>query len=590
MSARATHLPKTELDEARLTTYPALGAVLAFSCGLNLLMLTSPIYMLQVYDRVITTGRLETLLYLTLIVAVALAVLGAMDAVRGVVLSRVGAWLQRRMAPVLIAASLRAAVNGAPSSAQALRDLTQIQSFLGSSGIVPFIDAPWVPFFVIVLWLLHPWMGVFALCSALVLFGFALWNEMATRKAMSEANQANVVAVGQAEAAIRNAEVVEALGMTRTLIGRYEEQSNEALLAQSRASETSAHILGTTKFLRLFLQSAILGLGALLVVSGDMTPGGMIAGSILLARALAPVEQAIGTWRNFISARTSHDRLQALLRASATLDKEGMLLPPPTGRLSIESLVYVPPGSNKPVLRGISFEVQPGEVIGVIGPSAAGKSTLCRLIVGIYKPTQGHVRLDGADVTHWNREQFGHYVGYLPQDVELFQGTVRQNIARMGEGEPEWVVSAAQSTDVHEMILRLPKSYDTEIGPRGHALSGGQRQRIGLARALYCDPKLIVLDEPNSSLDADGEMALQETISRLKAYGTTVIMVAHRPSALTHVDKVLVLQNGAVTHFGPRDEVLQAMSRRGPVAVKTPAGAAGAVGEEGARRVTETGT
>ena len=563
----------TALDEALRMTRRGFYAVMAFSCAVNLLMLVVPLYMLQVYDRVLASGEKATLFFLTLIALVALVVLGALDALRQIVLSRMGSWLQRHMSNVVIRSSMRGALAGGATSAQGLRDLAQVQSFVGGQGIMPLFDGPWVPVFLVVMFLLHPWIGVFATFAAVVLFCFALANELATRKRLREANQKNVAALGHAEAAVRNAEVIEAMGMDRAILERWTRLNDASAADQSRAAEIGASLLGTTKFLRLFFQVSILGLGAYLVLLGEMTAGAMIAGSILLGRALAPVEQSIGMWRNFVAARTSWTRLQGALRLFGN-EVEPMPLPPPQGRIMAEAVSFVPPNSKRVVLRNVSFELAPGESLAVIGPSAAGKSTLCRLLVGVWQPSHGHIRLDAAEIAAWNQDQRNAYIGYLPQDVELFQGSVRENIARMTEGDPAAVVEAAKLADIHEMILRLPEGYDTQIGPQGAVLSGGQRQRIGLARAVYGGPRILVLDEPNASLDNEGELALQRTIKDVKEHGTTVVMVAHRPSALVHVDKLLVLQDGQVAMFGPRDEVLEQLNKPRAVPLKRPEGQA----------------
>ncbi|HET8727275.1 MAG TPA: type I secretion system permease/ATPase [Alphaproteobacteria bacterium] len=535
-----------------------------FSLFLNLLMLVSPIYMMQVFDRVLSSGRTETLLYLTVIAAMALIVLAALEALRSTVLNRISGWLDRQLGSPLIASSLASALRGSAQGAQPLRDLSQIRSFIGGNGILPLFDAPWAPVFILILWWMHPWLGALALGAAIVLFGLALANDLTTRRALKEANHLSVAAYGQAEAAVRNAEVVQAMGLLPALLGRWRDRNAVVLERQSAAAERSALIVGCSKFTRLFVQIAILGVGAYLVLEAELTAGGMIAGSILLGRALAPVEQAIGAWKSLVSARTSYDRLQSLLQATPE-KPAAMRLPEPRGDLAVEKLVFVPPRGTKPVLKQVSFELPAGQSMGIIGPSAAGKSTLCRLLVGTWPPSAGNVRLDSADVHSWDREDFGRHVGYLPQDVELFAGTVKDNIARMGEATDEDVVAAARLANVHELILNLPDGYETEIGDQGAVLSGGQRQRIGLARALFGNPKLLVLDEPNANLDSEGEAALTRTIAALKERGTTIVMVAHRPSILAHIDKLLVLRDGMVEMFGARDQVLERFGRPRPV-------------------------
>jgi len=527
-----------------------------FSFFLNLLMLVTPLYMMQIFDRVLASGRTETLIYLTVIAGFALLVLGLLEIVRNRVLTRISTWLDRRLSGTLIASAVASRLAGAPVGAQPLRDLASLRGYVGSSAVFPLFDSPWVPVFVAVIWLMHPWLGILALASAVVLFLLALANDLLTRRPLTEANGLTVGAQARAEAAVRNADVVQAMGMMPGLLGDYERANERALGYQQRAGDRAGAVLGLSKFVRLFVQVAILGAGAYLVLNDQLTAGGMIAGSILLGRCLAPVEQAIGAWRQLVGARAAYGRLQRLLGAMPER-RHAAGLPEPTGRLSVERASFVPPGSNRPVLKSVSFSLEAGEALGVIGPSAAGKSTLCRLLVGVHAPSAGSVRLDGAETHSWERSEFGRHVGYLPQDVELFAGTVRDNIARMTEGDMPSVIAAAKLAGVHDMVLRLAEGYETWIGEDGAVLSAGQRQRIGLARALYGGPRLLVLDEPNANLDQDGEAALLHAIAKMKARGTTVVMVAHRPSAMIHIDRILVLRDGVVETVGPRDEVLK---------------------------------
>ena len=526
-----------------------------FSFFLNLLMLATPLYMLSVFQRVLGSGHTYTLLYLTLITIFALMILGILFTIRSRILAQISGWLSGVLSGRLISASLTSTLAGAQNGMQPLSDLRQIQGFIGGTGITALFDSPWVPVFIAVIWLMHPWLGALALASAVVLFFLALVNELGTRKPQREAQVEQASASQFADSSLRNAEVVQAMGMMPGLLKQWHKLNDGALDKQATASNRSATILGLSRFLRLSVQVGILGLGALLVLTADLTPGQMIAASILLGRALAPVEQSIAAWRTFITARTSYSRLQELLQANPE-QPPFMELPPPKGHIHVENVSFIPPGAEKPVLRSINFELAPGETLGLIGPSAAGKSTLCRLLVGVWAPTIGSVRLDAAEVHAWDREAFGRYVGYLPQDVELFTGTVRQNISRMGEAEDNEVIEAAKLADVHEMILRLPQGYDSQIGMGGASLSAGQRQRIGLARALFRQPRVIVLDEPNASLDRVGEAALVRALNSLKKLGTTIVIVAHHASMLAGVDKLLVLNEGKQTAYGPKSEVL----------------------------------
>jgi PrtD family type I secretion system ABC transporter len=393
-----------------------------------------------------------------------------------------------------------------------------------------------------------------------LLFALALLNDRLTQKPQRVAAQQQAGAYRFSEVSMRNAEVVQAMGMMPNLTKTWDTLNASALDAQDKVSARSAAILGTSRFVRFSVQAGILGLGALLVLSNELTPGQMIAASILLGRALAPVEQSIMAWRGYISARTSYGKLKKLF-SEVPEAPPAIVLPEPRGQIDVENISFVPEGSDKPVLHRVSFGLAPGEALGIVGPSAAGKSTLCRLLVGVWAPTLGSVRLDSGEVTQWNREAFGRHVGYLPQDVELFSGTVRQNIARMGEANDDDIVEAAQLANAHDMILRLPEGYETPIGEGGAKLSAGQRQRVGLARALFQNPQVIVLDEPNSNLDKTGEMALLTALKTLRDRGTTIIVVAHHATMLEHIDKMLVLRDGKMVAFGPKNTVLAQLSK-----------------------------
>ena len=446
------------------------------------------------------------------------------------------------------------------NAGQALGDLTTVRQFLTGNGLLAFFDAPWVPIFIIVIFLLHPMLGWVSLAGGLLLIGLTYLTEWATHKPLESANGVGVAANQFATNSFRNAEVIEAMGMFAALRQRWYALHGKMLALQTVASDRAGTISAITRFVRVSIQSLILGAGALLVIDSQITAGTMIAASILMGRALAPVEMAIGTWKQFVSARTSFARLSRLLSEFRGVEK-GMSLPPPKGEYRLENVVAGAPGSQQAILRGVSFLLPAGRVLGVIGPSGSGKSTLARLLVGVWPAANGKVRLDGADVHAWNKEELDPHLGYLPQDVELFEGTVAENIGRFGEIDAEAVVEAAQRAGVHDMILRLPNGYDTPIGTGGSVLSGGQRQRVGLARALYGDPAVVVLDEPNSNLDDVGEAALLNAISQLKTDGKTVVLITHRPSVLSVVDFLLVLRDGAVQAYGPRNEVLAALNQ-----------------------------
>lgn len=544
-----------EFDQAIRACRTVAWKAGVFSFLINLLVLAPSIYMLQVYDRVLTSGRVETLLMMTLLLAGALLLMGTLEALRSVMLTRASAWFANRLGPVYLNLCVRARLLGDGAGAQPLRDLAQVQSFLSSPSLMVFFDAPWTPFFILLVWLLHPWLGVLAIVSALALLAFSVVNELVTRKANHQANTEQIVTLQQAEAAIRNAEVVRAMGMAPAMIHRWQARNGAALAAQQLAAERNGVLLGFTKFLRFFVQSATLGLGAFLVLRNELSAGGMIAASILLGRALAPVETAMGSWRSFAATRVAYARLKGRMSALPPEPKR-MRLPTPVGRISLRNVSYAPPGARALVLEDVSFELSPGEAVAVIGASASGKTSLCRLLVGINRPSSGEIRLDGSELHHWNMDDLGAHIGYLPQDVELFAGSVRDNIARMDVPDDEAVVRAAVIAHAHEMIQRLPHGYDTQIGDGGARLSGGQRQRIGLARAIYGGPRVMVLDEPNANLDQAGESALAAAIAELKQDGVTLVIVGHRPSTLAQADKVLLMRDGRVELFGPRAEVL----------------------------------
>jgi ATP-binding cassette subfamily C protein/ATP-binding cassette subfamily C exporter for protease/lipase/ATP-binding cassette subfamily C protein EexD len=532
-----------------------------FSLVINVLMLASPIYMLQVYDRVLTTRSVETLIFLTAIVGGALLLMAWLDTLRNTLMVRCGGWLNDRLGPIFLQSSVRARLAGDYTGAQPLRDIAQIQHFISTQGLTAFFDAPWVPIFIALIWILHPILGLVALASALVLLLLSLVNELATRNPSNFANNAQMKSYQEAEVTIRNAEVVSAMGMMPALTERWRARNATVNDALRFAGERGGAVLALTKFTRFFVQVAILGMGAWLVIKAELTPGGMIAASILLGRALAPVEMAIGAWRGFMSTRMAYDRLLAHLKRHPPVGTRTRL-PAPSGVLEVDQLTWFSPSTGEPILRRVTFHVEPGEAVAVIGPSGAGKSTLCRLLSGLVPPSNGVVRLDGSELRHWDALQLGRHVGFLPQDVELFPGTVRENIARMTTDEDdEAVLRAARLAHAHDMIQRLPDSYDTPVGEGGVMLSGGQRQRVGLARAVYGDPSLIILDEPNANLDQEGEAALAAALRHLKAQGAALIIVGHRPSTIAEADKILLLKDGCVALFGTRDDVLKELSQ-----------------------------
>ncbi len=558
---------RTELEEVVSVCRSAVGTIALFSLGINLLYLAPPLYMLQVYDRVLSSGNLDTLITLTVVAAAALILLGALDSLRAAVTGRIGRWFSERLGPAYLANGVRLRLQGDGAGSQSLRDLSHIQGFIGSPGLTVFFDMPWVPVFVGLIWLQHPVLGVLALGAVVVLLAVTIATELLTRKPSLSANVTQISAHQHAEAIVRNAETVRAMGMLPAVTERWRRVNGEALDASETVSLRSGALSGLTKSIRLLLQIAVIGLGAVLVLRGELTPGAMIASSILLGRALAPLDQAMGAWRNFSAARFGYTRLKARME-SLPAEPERIRLPTPVGGLTVDRLTYTPPGARHRVLLSISFSTEPGQATAVIGPSASGKSTLCRLLLGLAVPNAGQVRLDGADVAHWDPEQLGRHIGYLPQAVELFSGTVRENIARMVEAGDDEVIAAAKLAHVHDMIQQLPEGYETQLGDGGAPLSAGQRQRIGLARAVFGDPRLVILDEPNSNLDQSGESALAAAIEALKQRGAAVIVVGHRPSTLAQADLILLLKEGRVNAFGPRDEVLRKLREASAATLK----------------------
>jgi ATP-binding cassette subfamily C protein len=537
----------------------ALTGVAIFSGVVNILMLTGPIFMLQIYDRVLSSRSIPTLIALVILVVFLYAIQGLVDLARGRVLVRVGERVDEALSGDVyrVVATLPLSAGRAGDGLQPVRDLDQIRQFMSGPGPLSLFDLPWVPVYLAVVFLIHPWLGIFTSVGAIVLFCFALFTDISSRRSLKEfsdqATARNVVA----EAARANAEVLRAMGMLGRFVERWRGVSRLHLDANRKTSDVVGGYGSASKVVRQLLQSLTLGLGAYLVILDQMTPGAMIAAAIIGGRALAPVELAITNWRAFVSARQGRQRLEGLLRLVADR-REPLRLPAPSQRLELEGVWVAPPGATEPVLQGVSVRLQAGDGLGVIGPSASGKSCLARTIVGIWPAARGEVRIDGATLGQWDPERLGQYIGYLPQDIQLFEGTIGENIARFEPQAPaESIVAAAQAAGAHEMVLRLPKGYDTAIGEAGFKLSAGQRQRIALARALYGQPFVVVLDEPNSNLDAEGEAALLEAMRSVRRRGGILVVIAHRPSALAPVDQVMVLGNGRVQASGPKETVLK---------------------------------
>ena len=530
-----------------------------FSMVANVLMLSPTLYMLQIFDRVLISYNVLTLVAMSLVTLFLFGVMAFAEWMRSRVLVRSGVRLDALLGTRVFNASFEA--NLAPSDVSPTRafgDLLQIRQFLTGNGILAFFDTPWTPVYMAVLFILHPMLGVMALFFAAVQGVLAWFGHRYTVAPAEEASKAGSDASAYLQGKLRNVEVLEPMGMVHNLRPRWARRHQHAQLLQGRAQALTHRLTAWSKFIRYTQQSLALGAGALLVIDGQLSPGGMIAANVLMTRALAPIDMLVGTWRGFIGARGAFERLEALLAAHPERD-QALSRVAPRGGLALRDVVAVAPGRAEPILKGVSVAVPPGTVTVVLGPSGSGKSTLARCMVGIWPGVSGEVLLDGLPIDGWDRNELGPYLGYLPQDIELFEGSIAENIARFGEVSSDQVIAAARSAGLHEMILRFPKGYDTPIGEAGQLLSGGQRQRIGLARAVYGDPVLVVLDEPNANLDDMGEAALVRTVQELKAKGCTVFLITHRPGILAVADRLLILRNGLVQANGPRDEVLAAL-------------------------------
>lgn len=566
------NLPQGEFTRALGGLRRVFTHVGFFSLVINLLLLAPSLYMLQTYDRVLISRNEGTLVMLTLLLAGLLALEAALEYLRSLVMSRASAAVDLQMGPQLFNAAFAQRLSGQGSVSQTLADLGHVRAFVTGKGLMALFDAPWLPIYLVVTFLIHPVLGWFGLFAALILLALAWYNEQATGRLQADAGRMGNAATHMADASARNAEVVDALGMLGALRERWLVRQHHYLATLGDVNERAARIGAVVKFARTFLQSAILGLGAYLVLKDQMTPGGMIAASILLGRALAPVDMAIAHWRQLITAREALKRLNELMQQPVVYPPE-VKLPRPKGFVQVENLVVAAPGGTtggsagisptkrEPILKGLGFEVPAGQQVAIVGPSGSGKSTLARALMGVWKPLSGSVRLDGADLGSAYRDEIGPYLGYLPQDIELFAGTLAENIARFGVIDSDAVVLAAQRAGVHELILRMPKGYETHIqdgSPGSVTLSGGQRQRIALARALYGDPVLVVLDEPNASLDEAGDLALMHAMRDLKARGKTVFVVTHRMNLLTQVDTIMVLNDGRIQVMGASADILKA--------------------------------
>jgi PrtD family type I secretion system ABC transporter len=565
MSRGVPHLIADSGSSKRPSVSSAIGAcrsALLGTAGIslvtNLLMLTGPLFMLQIYDRVLASGSVETLAALLVLVTGLMAFMGLLELVRARVLVRIGLRIDRLIGKALFESVMLVtpAVGGARQT-QALRDLEQIRQFAGGPVPSAAFDAPWVPIYFALLFLFHSLLGLLALTGALVLVVLSVINEALSRRPLQEVSKLSARSMEFAEAGRRNAETLHAMGMTGVYCKKWLDQHRQILFKHLHASDIAGTLTISTRIIRLFLQSLVLAAGAYLALQQAITPGLMIAASIIMSRALSPIEQLVGQWRSILAVRQAALRVEKQLQQIPQVPQR-ISLPPMRGYLTVSDVYAAPLGSQEIVLKGLNFSLAPGQAVGVIGPSASGKSTLARALVGVWPLKRGGIRLDGAALDQWDRSQLGWNIGYLPQDIELFDGTIADNISRFDPRcEQQHILSAARQANVHELILRLPQGYETRVGEAGAVLSGGQRQRIALARALCGDPAFIVLDEPNSNLDSEGEQALCNVIRELRREGRTIVVMAHRASVIGAVDHLLVLRDGRQISFGPRDEVLR---------------------------------
>jgi len=549
----------TPLSKAIRACYPAFGSTFLLSLFINMSLLVSPIYAMQVYDRVLTSRNLGTLVMLTLIVATFLALYGILEYARSGVLVRAGVAFENNLRRPLFDTMMRAELSPRHRlGQQVIRDAELLRESMTSGLTSALCDLPWTPVFVLLCYLMHPLLGTVALTGALVSFSLALISNWATRSQVEKTNRLSNEANKFVAAALRNGEVVRGLGMGDIVLDRWSGHQSAALASHALANERSAILLAVSKFSRMAVQTSLLCVGAWLAVEGSISPGAMMAASIVMGRALAPVEQVVAQWRRIVACRSAYRRLVELFQALPA-ENAPTSLPTPTGKLDVEGVTVWPNNSNRPAVKSVSFSLEAGDSLAVVGASASGKSSLARALAGVWPAKGGHIRIDGAELTQFDPNILGKSIGYLPQDVELFSGTVAENIARLGSVDDDKVLAAAKAAGVHEAILRLPNGYDTPIGDGGVSLSGGMRQRVGLARALYGNPKLIILDEPNANLDEEGERALGKALAQMKANKQTVIVVTHRPAILAHVDKMLVMSFGQALAFGERDEVIAKM-------------------------------
>ncbi|MCC7273059.1 MAG: type I secretion system permease/ATPase [Alphaproteobacteria bacterium] len=546
---------------------PELITVAVITFFINMLMLTLPLYTLQMFNRVFASGSMSTLVLLTVIAGFAMIVMGVLYFVRSRVTNEMSNKIDAMLGESLLRLSIKnGLLNNTARDAQGLRDLAQVRNFLAGGELPNLFDTPWVPMYLFLIWVFDPLLGYVAITGAFVMISFAVANEVLSRRPLRIYNTASVLATQEAEAMVKNAEAIESMGMMKGVVKQWRKMQSVVLSANSRSNRVGTFISTTSRTVRLLVQISVTAVGAYQVVNHSISPGAFVVANILMARALAPVDAAIATWRSVVSFMSAARRLDALMVDLPRMNASYMPLPAPNGKIAVDRLVFrhrTAGGIAPAILKGVSFAIEAGEALGIVGPSGSGKSTLVKCIVGVWRPFSGTVRLDGADVAQWNSEDLGKYVGYLPQDVELFNATIRENISRFQDADPADIVEAAKLAGVHELILRLPNGYETRIGTSHYILSGGQRQRVGLARALFGNPKVLVLDEPNANLDTEGEAALRTALTHCKEKGVTVIVIAHRPSILSNVDKMLFMRDGQVELFGPPAEVMARLAPPG---------------------------
>ena len=550
---------ETPLKEGLLACKVMLKYVLFFGCMINLLLLSTPIYSMQVLDRVLSSGNLDTLVMLSLVIVLALVLLGFLQGARAFAMNRMGNWFEKKLSETVFASSVNASlVSKGNANSQQMRDLQTIKTYITSPGLIAMMDLPWAIIFLVVLFVLHKAMGFLTIIGGAILIVVGLIADRATKPLLDKNNDQFIKSMRYVEQSARNAEVVKVMGMINNVISSWQKLNKKVQTTQSLTVERQAVFTEITKLVRTVIQISVTGIGAYLCIAepGSFSSGAIIASSSLVGRALAPFEVAINSLKGYINCKKAYERLNGSFVVS-NAENTNMSLPEPEGRMEVENLYYAPQGAQKHILKGITFNLNAGETLVIVGPSASGKTTLAKVLVGCYEPSIGSVRIDGASLKDWKPTELGKYMGYLPQDVELFSGSVRENIARMdNDSDPDTVVMAAQLAGIHDMILQLPKAYETEIGPDGSVLSGGQKQRLGLARAFYGTPKLLVLDEPNASLDAVGEQALASAIEFAKEEKITTILISHRPSILNLADKIMVVKDGMMVAFGAKNELM----------------------------------